>query len=249
MEKLIRMLDYEGEIPKTKEEQKFLFRALMNMWIPKELPDEFYVLQNKYLQENLKNNKITKLEDLKEIKNNVYLWQGDITTLEVDSIVNAGNSQLLGCFIPHHKCIDNVIHSQAGLQLRLECFEIMKKQGSYEKTGKAKITNGYNLPAKYVIHTVGPIVHDEVTNLEIKQLEDCYKSCLQLAVKNNLESIAFCCVSTGEFRFPNELAGQIAVKTVLKFLETNKNIKVIFNVFKDEDKIIYEKLLNDNNIF
>ncbi len=140
MEKLIRMLDYEGEIPKTKEEQKFLFRALMNMWIPKELPDEFYVLQNKYLQENLKNNKITKLEDLKEIKNNVYLWQGDITTLEVDSIVNAGNSQLLGCFIPHHKCIDNAIHSQAGLQLRLECFEIMKKQDCYEKTGKAKIT-------------------------------------------------------------------------------------------------------------
>ena len=170
------------------------------------------------------------------------LWRGDITRLSVDAIVNAANSQLLGCFVPCHGCIDNVIHSAAGVELRNECAQIMERQGHEEPTGKAKITKGYNLPAKHVIHTVGPIVGMEVTEKQKEELKSCYVSCLKLAEKNGLKSIAFCCISTGEFHFPNKLAAQIAVETVDRYLSGSKLERVIFNVFKEEDEYIYRKL-------
>lgn len=245
---LIKTLNPHITLPTQEVEKEYLLRTLMNTWEVDDLPDEFYKSQDEYLQEKLEKVKITKLSDLSEVEENIYLWQGDITTLEVDAIVNAANKALLGCFIPHHRCIDNAIHSKAGLQLRRECYDIMKKQGTYEKTGDAKITNAYNLPAKYVIHTVGPIIYRTVDEQDKQLLRACYENCLKLAVKNKLESIAFCCISTGEFRFPNDLAAEIAVKTVRKFLKENptSNLKIVFNVFKDSDKKIYEQLLAMN---
>lgn len=242
---LIKTLNNNVELLKTKEEKEWLLRTLMNTWEVGELSEEFYKIQDDYLQEELTKTKITKLEELDEVEKNIYLWQGDITTLEVDGIVNAANKALLGCFIPHHRCIDNAIHSKAGLQLRKECFDIMKAQGEYEKTGQAKITKGYNLPAKYVLHTVGPIIYRVVEDDDKELLASCYENCLSLALENGLNSVAFCCISTGEFRFPNDLAAQIAVKTVRNFLEKNPkaNLKVVFNVFKDTDKALYEELL------
>ena len=153
---------------------------------------------------------------------------------------------MLGCFIPHHRCIDNAIHSKAGVQLRQECFDIMQKQGEYEKTGQAKLTSGYNLPAKYVLHTVGPIIYDKVEESDKELLASCYRNCLELAVKNGIKSVAFCCISTGEFRFPNELAAEIAVSTVRTFIKNHpeSEIKVVFNVFKDSDFNIYRKILD-----
>lgn len=196
---------------------------------------------------------INKLESIKEISdiNNVnpiqkeiYLWQGDITTLRCDAIVNAANSAMTGCYVPNHRCIDNAIHSFAGVELRLECDEIMNRQGHGEPTGQAKITNAYNLPCKYIIHTVGPIISYKLTSEDCELLASCYRSCLNLAAKNNLESIAFCCISTGEFHFPNDKAAQIAIKTVEEFMKKDTSVKkVIFNVFKDMDKEIYRELL------
>jgi len=196
---------------------------------------------------------INKLESIKEISdiNNVnpmqkeiYLWQGDITTLRCDAIVNAANSAMTGCYVPNHRCIDNAIHSFAGVELRLECDEIMNRQEHGEPTGQAKITNAYNLPCKYIIHTVGPIISYKLTSEDCELLASCYRSCLNLAAKNNLESIAFCCISTGEFHFPNDKAAQIAIKTVEEFMKKDTSIKkVIFNVFKDMDKEIYRELL------
>lgn len=242
---LIKILNSEIEIPETKQEKKDLFRTLMNTWKVSELPSEFYEVQDEYLQEVLKAKGITRLEDLTEIDENIYLWQGDITALEVDAIVNAANKALLGCFIPHHRCIDNAIHTQAGLQLRKECDEIMKEQGTFEKTGQAKITAGYNLPAKHVIHTVGPIIYRVVEDDDKELLTSCYRNCLKIALENNLKSIAFCCISTGEFRFPNDLAAEIAVAEVREFFRENPNadLKVVFNMFKDLDKKFYEELL------
>jgi len=242
---LIKTLNSEIEIPEGEQEKKDLFRTLMNTWKVSELPGEFYEVQDEYLQEVLKAKGITRLEDLTEIDENIYLWQGDITTLEVDAIVNAANKALLGCFIPHHRCIDNAIHTQAGLQLRKECDEIMKEQGAFEKTGQAKITAGYNLPAKHVIHTVGPIIYRVVEDDDKELLTSCYRNCLKIALENNLKSIAFCCISTGEFRFPNDLAAEIAVAEVKKFFRENSNadLKVVFNVFKDLDKKLYKELL------
>ena len=242
---LIKTLNSEIGIPETEQEKKDLFRSLMNTWKVSELPSEFYKVQDEYLQEVLSAKGITRLEDLTEIDGNIYLWQGDITTLEVDAIVNAANKALLGCLIPLHRCIDNAIHTQAGLQLRKECDEIMKKQGSFEKTGQAKITAGYNLPAKHVIHTVGPIIYRVVEDDDKELLASCYRNSLKLAVDNNLKSIAFCCLSTGEFRFPNDLAAEIAVAEVKKFFRENPTVdlKVVFNVFKDLDKKLYEELL------
>lgn len=242
---LIKTLNSEIEIPETKQEKKDLFRTLMNTWEVSELPGEFCEVQDEYLQEVLKAKGITRLEDLTEIDENIYLWQGDITTLEVDAIVNAANKALLGCFIPHHRCIDNAIHTQAGLQLRKECDEIMKEQGTFEKTGQAKITAGYNLPAKHVIHTVGPIIYRVVEDDDKELLTSCYRNCLKIALENNLKSIAFCCISTGEFRFPNDLAAEIAVAEVREFFRENPNadLKVVFNVFKDLDKKLYKELL------
>ena len=242
---LIKTLNSEIVIPETEQEKKDLFRTLMNTWEVSELPGEFYEVQDEYLQGVLKVKGITRLEDLTEIDENIYLWQGDITTLEVDAIVNAANKALLGCFIPHHRCIDNAIHTQAGLQLRKECDEIMKEQGPFEKTGQAKITAGYNLPAKHVIHTVGPIIYRVVEDDDKELLTSCYRNCLKIALENNLKSIAFCCISTGEFRFPNDLAAEIAVAEVKKFFRENPtaDLKVVFNVFKDLDKRLYKELL------
>ena len=232
------------EIPQDFEEQRALLHALMNVRIAKNVDDEFIKVQDEYLQEEIKRKGIVDIDDLKPIKDGIYLWQGDITTLRCDVIVNAENSGMTGCYVPNHRCIDNCIHSFAGVQLRLECDEIMTKQGHGEPTGQAKITNSYNLPCKYIIHTVGPIINGKLTSEDCDLLESCYKSCLELAVKNNLESIAFCCISTGEFHFPNDKAAQIAVKTVEEFMKKETSLKkVIFNVFKDMDKEIYRKLL------
>lgn len=232
------------EIPQDFEEQRELLRALMNVRIAKNVDDEFIKVQDEYLKEEIKRKGIVDIDDLKPIKDGIYLWQGDITTLRCDVIVNAANSGMTGCYVPNHRCIDNCIHSFAGVQLRLECDEIMTKQGHGEPTGQAKITNSYNLPCKYIIHTVGPIINGKLTSEDCDLLESCYKSCLELAVKNNLESIAFCCISTGEFHFPNDKAAQIAVKTVEEFMKKETSLKkVIFNVFKDMDKEIYRKLL------
>ncbi|CYV03019.1 appr-1-p processing enzyme family domain-containing protein [Streptococcus suis] len=207
------------------------------------MPAEFWSLQDVYLQEKLDQRRITRLSDLQEVEPQIYLWQGDITSLEVDAIVNAANSQLLGCFVPHHRCIDNAIHSQAGLQLRLACYQLMKAQGHLEATGQAKITPAYNLPANYVIHTVGPIIQTEVGPQDEELLASSYRKSLELAVEKGLTSIAFCCISTGEFRFPQKLAAEIAVRTVRNFIKEHSEINVIFNVFKDEDREIYQELL------
>ena len=232
------------EIPQDFEEQRALLRALMNVRIAKNVDDEFIKVQDEYLKEEIKRKGIVDIDDLKPIKDGIYLWQGDITTLRCDVIVNAANSGMTGCYVPNHRCIDNCIHSFAGVQLRLECDEIMTKQGYSEPTGQAKITNSYNLTCKYIIHTVGPIINGKLTSEDCDLLESCYKSCLELAVKNNLDSIAFCCISTGEFHFPNDKAAQIAVKTVEEFMKKETSLKkVIFNVFKDMDKEIYRKLL------
>ncbi len=177
----------------------------------------------------------------------IAVWQGDITRLRADAVVNAANSALLGCFCPCHGCIDNAIHSAAGLQLRDECARLMTAQGHPEPNGRAKLTKGYNLPARYVLHTVGPIVRGGVTGRDRRELASCYRSCLELAAEHGLESVAFCCISTGEFRFPNQEAAEIAVKTVAGFLQHNTSIrKVIFNVFKDVDAGIYRALLSPN---
>ena len=246
LEYLIKTLNSNVAIPQDKKGKEDLLRTLMNVWEVEELPDEFYRLQDEYLQEKLAQTELTNLEQLTEVEKNIYLWQGDITTLKVDTIVNAANKALLGCFIPHHRCIDNAIHSKAGVQLRQECFDIMQKQGEYEKTGQAKLTSGYNLPAKYVLHTVGPIIYDKVEESDKELLASCYRNCLELAVKNGIKSVAFCCISTGEFRFPNELAAEIAVSTVRTFLKNHpeSEIKVVFNVFKDSDFNIYRKILD-----
>lgn len=234
-------------VPNDKNGQKLLLRGLLNIRMPKSCDQTFLKIQDEYLAEETAQKGITDSEHLVPVSDRIYLWQGDITTLKCDAIVNAANSGMTGCYVPNHRCIDNCIHSFAGVKLRLECAEIMQKQGYPEPTGTAKLTSAYNLPCKYVIHTVGPIVSDRLTNEHCKQLESCYKSCLELAAQNGIESIAFCCISTGEFRFPNDKAAEIAVSTVRKFLAENKTVKkVIFNVFKDADRQIYEELLGQN---
>ena len=231
-------------IPEEKEEQKILLRSLFNIRMPKDISNEFLSIQDEYLQEEIAQNGITDFKDLEPVSEGIYLWQGDITTLRCDAIVNAANSGMTGCYVPCHKCIDNCIHTFAGVQLRLECAEQMRKQGHEEETGKAKITSAYNIPCKYVLHTVGPIVSGEVTQRDRELLASCYQSCLELAEKNDIKSIAFCCISTGEFHFPNDKAAEIAVQTVRHFREQQKSdMEVIFNVFKDADYQIYRRLL------
>lgn len=241
--------------PKNADEAFDLFRALCNVREPKTgaktmhtLPLDFYKIQDALLKEITMEKGITDAESLAPSKTDprLFLWQGDITTLKADAIVNAANSQMLGCFAPLHACIDNSIHTMAGVELREKCFEIMSAQGKEEETGKAKITPGYNLPARFVIHTVGPIVGGILTEREKLLLASCYSSVLDLASENGLESVAFCCISTGVFRFPPEKAARIAVETVQRWLSGNKPSsvkKVIFNVFKDSDLAIYEKIL------
>lgn len=231
-------------IPKEVEEQKRLLRSLLNVRMPQKVSNEFLEIQDSYLQEEISQKGITDISELEPIKNEIYVWQGDITTLKCDAIVNAANSQMTGCYIPHHRCIDNCIHSYAGMQLRYACYQIMEKQGKQEATGKAKITKAYNLPSRYILHTVGPIIYSTVAKKDEELLASCYRSCLELADAYHLESIAFCCISTGEFHFPKELATKIAIKTVKEYLKNETSIKkVIFNVFKDEDRDIYERYL------
>lgn len=231
-------------IPDDETGQKRLLRSLFNIRMPKEASGEFIKIQDAYLQEETKRKGITALQMLTPIQEGIYIWQGDITTLCCDAIVNAANAQMLGCFCPCHGCIDNAIHTYSGVQLRLSCAAIMEKQMHEEETGRAKITPAYNLPCKYVLHTVGPIVTGSVTDKDKELLASCYRSCLELADKNHIKSIAFCCISTGEFHFPNDLAAEIAVRTVKEYKKAaNSNIEVIFNVFKDIDRELYEKLL------
>ena len=232
------------EIPADSERQKILLRGLMNVRRPASISKEFRQVQDDYLQGEAAAKGITDIADLTPIQPGLYLWQGDITTLKCDAIVNAANSGMTGCYIPNHRCIDNAIHTYAGVELRLACEESMDKQGYPEPTGQAKITPAFNLPCRYVLHTVGPIINGRVTKEDENLLASCYRSCLELAAENNLESVAFCCISTGEFHFPNELAAKIAVKTVRGFLTRDTSVKkVIFNVFKDIDKEIYTELL------
>ena len=231
-------------VPISKTEEKRLLRALFNVRLPLPISDDFLRVQDEYLQEEIAKKGITNIEDLAPVKPDVYLWQGDITTLKCDAIVNAANSQMLGCFCPNHGCIDNAIHTYSGVQLRLKCAEIMKMQGKNEETGKAKITPAYNLPCKYILHTAGPIVTGKLTDRDCELLRSCYRSCLALADEYKLNSVAFCCISTGEFRFPNDKAAKIAIETVNEYRKlTNSKIKVIFNVFKKSDYEIYRELL------
>ena len=228
----------------TAEEQKNLLRALMNIRMPAPLSDEFLKIQNEYLKDEIKTKGITDIKSLEPLEEDIYLWQGDITTLKCGAIVNAANSQLLVCFHPLHNCIDNCIHTYSGLALCNKCHELMTAQGYEEPTGRAKITPAYNLPCDYVIHTVGPIVNIKLSGEHKRLLKSCYRSCLEIAEENGIESVAFCCISTGVFGFPQKEAAKIAVDTVREYKkETNSIIKVIFNVFKDEDRIIYENLL------
>ena len=231
-------------IPAEEEAQKHLLRSLMNVRMPKPISRQFLAVQDAYLQQAAAEKGITRLKDLTSVRPGLYLWQGDITTLAVDAIVNAANSGMTGCYVPCHGCIDNAIHTYAGVQLRLACAEQMARQGHDEKTGSAKLTPAFNLPCRYVIHTVGPIIENEVTREDKDLLASCYSACLTLAEKNKIRSIAFCCISTGEFRFPNRLAAKIAVETVRRFLaETDSTMEVIFNVFKEIDYEIYRDIL------
>lgn len=247
---LVQALKQENEhyknlaVPDDAAEQKLLLRALFNVRMPAPAPEEFLAVQDEYLQEETRQKGVTELAELSPVQADIYLWQGDITTIACDGIVNAANSQMLGCFCPNHGCIDNAIHTYAGVQLRLECAKLMRRQGHEEETGRAKITPAYNLPCRYVLHTVGPIIEGALTRRDCELLSSCYRSCLELAEQNGLSSIAFCCISTGEFRFPNDKAAQIAVQTVKEFkAQTQSEIKVIFNVFKDSDYEIYRNLL------
>ena len=232
------------EIPEEPDFQKMLLRGLMNVRQPSVVSRHFLEVQDAYLQEEVKRKGITRLSDLSPIQDSIYLWRGDITLLECGAIVNAANSGMTGCYQPCHNCIDNCIHTYAGLQLRLKCAEIMEQQGYEEPTGQAKITPAYNLPCNYVIHTVGPIVRGELTRQHCELLNSCYRSCLELADKNGVGSIAFCCISTGVFMFPNDKAAEIAVRTVREYKKkTASRIEVIFNVFKEQDERIYRELL------
>ena len=237
--------EYDGwGVPQDAEEQKRLLRGLLNVRPAQMCDGEFLKIQDAYLRQAIAEKGVTDAGDLKPLQPGLYLWQGDITTLKCDAIVNAANSGMTGCYAPNHRCIDNAIHTFAGVQLRLACAGIMDRQGFPEPPGRAKITPAYNLPCKYVLHTVGPIGRGQPTKADCETLRSCYRSCLHLAAEHGLESLAFCCISTGEFHFPNELAAEIAVQTVRDFLNPAISIKkVIFNVFKECDKEIYRRLL------
>ncbi|MCM1084674.1 MAG: protein-ADP-ribose hydrolase [Clostridium sp.] len=258
-DELLKLLIADSEqykeiaIPASETERKNLIRGLMNIRMPWELSDELANLQDSYLQDELNTKGIVSLSDIPTIKeqSKISLWQGDITRLKVGAIVNAANSQMLGCFVPCHRCIDNAIHSAAGLQLRNECNHIMGKRRiqygkSYEEpTGTATLTKAYNLPCDYVIHTVGPIVYGRLNDALCQDLRNCYETVLQCCVDNNIKSVAFCCISTGEFHFPNDRAAKIACDTVASFLKSHGSCmeRIIFNVFKDSDRKIYEAVL------
>jgi len=262
MNRLDYLIDYllkedpqysEMEIPSDLQGKRDLFRALRNVRWPKPVSEDFLRLQDKELQEQLMEKGVVELNACRDgvhtvsTNKQLLIWQGDITRLKVDAIVNAANSQMLGCFHPLHKCIDNAIHSAAGVQLREECHRLMLQQGHEEPTGQAKITKAYNLPCKHIIHTVGPIIPNGIpTEFQKEQLASCYRSIMACADENNLESVAFCCISTGEFRFPNQLAAEIAVRAVNDYLTEHPDCSVkqmVFNAFKDIDWDIYRRLL------
>ncbi len=266
---LLKERNEDCEIPDDEKSQKDLLRSLMNIRLPLPVSADFLQIQDEYLQERNQERGIVDLEEMKSVREIVgssptmtaesepavtsagarlYLWQGDITTLKVDAIVNAANSALLGCFAPLHACIDNCIHTFAGIQLRLACNELMQKQGHEEGTGLCKITPAFNLPCRFVLHTVGPIIQASVGPRDKVLLANCYRKCLEAAAENGLESVAFCCISTGVFRFPADLAAQIAVKTVEDWLTQNpeKSVKkVVFNVFGNKDLEIYQGILEE----
>lgn len=243
-------------------DKRVILRSLMNIRMPKLISKDFLEIQDAFLQEETKEkgpitlNRILTIKEAYGISDayadKLSLWQGDITRLSVDAIVNAANSQMLGCFVPCHKCIDNAIHSAAGLELRHECYEYMKNKKQInsdydEPTGSAVVTSAYNLPCQYVVHTVGPIVHGKLSDALRKDLKNCYESCLKAAMDKGIRSIAFCCISTGEFHFPNDEAAKIAIDTVKECLAENPKAfeRVIFNVFKDIDLGIYENILKN----
>ncbi len=248
------------QIPQDTDGQKQLLRSLMNVRMPKKIRPEFLQVQDAYLQEAAKEKGVVTLAELETFEPDLSIWKGDITRLQVGAmsiwkgditrlqvgaIVNAANSGMTGCYQPCHNCIDNCIHTYAGVQLRLACVDLMEKQGTEEPTGQAKITPAYNLPCDYVIHTVGPIVQGRLTKHHEDLLASCYRSCLQIADEHDVKSIAFCCISTGVFMFPNDRAAEIAVETVEHYkAETGSKIQVVFNVFKDIDEQLYHALLD-----
>lgn len=234
-----------ARFPSDAASRRRLLRGLMNVRPPLPLDAGFLAVQDALLSAETAERGVVPVRGLPETAvPRVYLWQGDITRLAADAIVNAANSALLGCFVPCHGCIDNAIHSAAGLQLRGECARIMRAQGHEEPAGRAKLTGAYNLPSKHVLHTVGPVVRGAVTARDRAELASCYRSCLELAAERGLHSVAFCCVSTGEFHFPNREAAEIAAETVSAFLRRDGGgMEVIFNVFGDADFRIYRDLL------
>ena len=244
---LEEMPQYEYHVfPYTAERQWRLLRSLMNVRPPRPAADEFLQVQDAFLKEMTERKGITDADTLPSCAGDsrLVLWQGDITTLRCDAIVNAANSRMLGCFSPCHGCIDNIIHTMSGVQLRLACHELMEAQGHEEPAGRAKMTPGFNLPAKYILHTVGPVIEHEVTAEAEALLASCYRSCLELAEQHGLHSVAFCCISTGESRFPAAPAAETAVRTVKECLQkTNSVQRVIFNVLRDSDLAIYRELL------
>jgi len=235
-----------ADVPMDARSRRYLLRCLMNVWDPRwKLPEAYFELEQQLLAAETREKAPVDVLALPEKEPGIVLWQGDITRLAADAIVNAANSQMLGCFVPGHSCIDNAIHSAAGLRLRAACYELMKAQGHEEATGQAKLTSGFALPARHVIHTVGPVVRDRVTENHRQQLRSCYCSCLELARKHRLRSIAFCCISTGVFHFPSREAAEIAVAAVRRYQKTHGDApRVIFNVFQDEDRDIYEDILS-----
>ena len=237
--------EYENmQIPSDADKQKMLLRALMNIRMPGKMDDAFLRIQDAYLSEENKKTGIVTLADMEKVQPDLYIWRGDITRLGVGAIVNAANSGMTGCYQPCHNCIDNCIHTYAGIQLRNYCNDMMAKQGHEEPTGQAEITPAFNLPCDYVIHTVGPIVQGKLTKQHEHLLISCYESCLRIADADEVNSIAFCCISTGVFMFPNKKAAELAVQTVKQYKEKTKSkIKVIFNVFKEEDERLYKQLL------
>ena len=240
------------QTPVDAEGKRRILRSLMNIRMPRDLPDEVLAVQDEYLSGRAEEKGIVRLSDIPVIQDNLSIWQGDITRMEVDAIVNAANSQMLGCFVPMHTCIDNCIHTFAGIQLRAECNRKMNhlriRYGrDYEQpTAVPMLTDAYNLPAKKVIHIVGPIMQDRLTPALEKDLADCYRNTLDMCLENGLKSVAFCCISTGVFRFPNRKAAEIAVSTVKCWIADHPGTmeRVIFNVFKDEDREYYEELLS-----
>ena len=240
------------QTPADQEGKRRILRSLMNIRMPKALPDSILEVQDEYLAERAIEKGIIQVSDIPIMRDSLSIWQGDITRLAVDAIVNAANSQMLGCFIPLHTCIDNCIHTYAGVQLRLECAghmaELRKRYGAdYEQpTAVPMLTDGYSLPAKKVVHIVGPIVEGALTPVHEEALADCYRNTLDLCANSVLRSVAFCCISTGVFRFPNRKAAEIAVHTVTQWLAEHKGSmeRIIFNVFKGEDRVIYESLLS-----